>query len=63
MQNVVHAEVVNIILYNSPGTAVIKLFSCSTQLSTNFQLLVKTKILTTEEVILLSAFQMLCLSC
>ena len=53
MQNVDHAEVVNIILYNIPGPAVIKLFSCSTQLSTNFQLLVKTKILTIEEVILL----------
>ena len=29
---------------------VIKLFSCSTQLSTKFQLLIKTKILTNEEV-------------
>ena len=29
-----------------PGPGVIKLFSCSTQLSTKFQLLIKTKILT-----------------
>ena len=28
-----------------PGTKVIKLFSCSTQLSTKFQLLIKTKML------------------
>ena len=49
MQNLDHAEVVYIIL--CPGPAVIKLFSCSTQLSTKFQLLIKTKILTTEEVI------------
>ena len=33
-----------------PGPGVIKLFSCSTQLSTKFQLLKKTKILTNEEV-------------
>ena len=33
-----------------PGPKVIKLFSCSTQLSTKFQLLKKTKILTNEEV-------------
>ena len=33
-----------------PGTLVIKLFSCSTQLSTKFQLLIKTKILTNTEV-------------
>ena len=31
-------------------TEVIKLFSCSTQLSTKFQLLIKTKIPTNEEV-------------
>ena len=30
---------------NSPGPEVIKLFSCSTQLSMKFQLLLKTKIL------------------
>ena len=29
----------------SPGPEVIKLFSCSTQLSMKFQLLIKTKIL------------------
>ena len=34
----------------SPGPEVIKLFSCSTQLSKKFQLLVKTKIPTNEEV-------------
>ena len=33
-----------------PGTEVIKLFSCSTQLSTKFQLLIKAKIPTNEEV-------------
>ena len=33
-----------------PGPEVIKLFSCSTQLSTKFQLLIKTKILTNGEV-------------
>ena len=33
-----------------PGPEVIKLFSCSTQLSTKFQLLIKTKILTGKEV-------------
>ena len=32
-----------------PGHEVIKLFSCSTQLSTKFQLLIKTKIPTNEE--------------
>ena len=32
------------------GTEVIKLFSCSTQLSTKFQLLIKTKIPTNKEV-------------
>ena len=34
----------------SPGPEVIKLFSCSTQMSTKFQLLIKTKIRTNEEV-------------
>ena len=34
----------------SPGPEVIKLFSCSTQLSMKFQLLIKTKVLTNEEV-------------
>ena len=33
-----------------PGPEVIKLFSCSTQLSTKFQLLMKTKILKNKEV-------------
>ena len=33
-----------------PGPEVIKLFSCSTQLSTKFQLLIKTKISTNKEV-------------
>ena len=33
-----------------PGPKVIKLFSCSTQLSTKFQLLIKTKISTNKEV-------------
>ena len=33
-----------------PGPEDIKLFSCSTQLSTKFQLLIKTKIPTNEEV-------------
>ena len=32
------------------GSEVIKLFSCSTQLSTEFQLLIKTKIMTNEAV-------------
>ena len=36
--------------YVWPGTGVIKLFSCSTKLSTKFQLLIKTKIPTNEEV-------------
>ena len=31
-------------LWNGPGPKVITLFSCSTQLSTKFQLLIKTKI-------------------
>ena len=35
---------------SSPGPEVIKLFSCSTQLSSKFQLLIKTKIPTNEEV-------------
>ena len=35
---------------SSPGPEVIKLFSCSTELSTKFQLLIKTKIPTNEEV-------------
>ena len=35
---------------NSPGPEVIKLFSSSTQLSTTFQLPIKTKILTNEEI-------------
>ena len=30
-------------MLNCPGPEVIKLFSCSTQLSTKFQLLIKTK--------------------
>ena len=34
----------------SPGPEVTKLFSCSTQLSTKFQLLIKTKTLTHKEV-------------
>ena len=33
-----------------PGPEFIKLFSCSTQPSTKFQMLIKTKILTNEEV-------------
>ena len=33
-----------------PGPEVIKLFSCSTQLSTKFQLLIKTKIPTSAEI-------------
>ena len=33
-----------------PGPEVMKFFSCSTQLSTKFQLLIKTKIPTNEEV-------------
>ena len=37
-----------------PGPEVIKLFSCSTQLSTKLQLLIKTKISTDEEVFALS---------
>ena len=35
-----------------PGLKVIQLFLCSTQLSTKFQLLIKTKILTNKEVFL-----------
>ena len=38
----------------SPGSEVIKLFSCSTQLSMKFQLLIKAKILTYEEFLALS---------
>ena len=38
----------------SLGLEVIKLFSCSTQLSTKFQLLIKTEILTNEEVVALN---------
>ena len=34
----------------NPGPEIIKLFSCSTQLSTKFQLLIKTKIPTNKEV-------------
>ena len=37
-----------------PGLELIKLFSCSTQLSMKFQLLIKTKILTNKEVFALS---------
>ena len=36
-----------------PGCKVIKLIPCSTQLSTKFQLIIKTKILTNEEVSLM----------
>ena len=36
--------------YQYPGLEVIKRFSCSTQLSTKFQLLIKTKIPTNKEV-------------
>ena len=35
---------------HTPGPEVIKLFSCLTQLSTKFQLLIKTKIPKNEEV-------------
>ena len=42
-----------------PGPEIIKLFSCSTQLSTKFHLLIKTKILTSKEV---SCFKSLSLS-
>ena len=35
---------------SKPGPEIIKLFSCSTQLSTKFQLLIKTKILTNKGV-------------
>ena len=46
------------------GPEVIQLFSCSTQLSTKFQLLIKTKIPTNKEVsIFKSVTQMLYLSC
>ena len=41
---------------HSPGPEVIKLFSCPTQLSTKFQLLIKTKIPTNKEV---SCFKLL----
>ena len=44
-----------------PGPEVVKLFSCSTQLSTKFQLLIKTKIPTDDEVSCFS--QILYLSC
>ena len=37
-------------LQNSPGPKVIKRFSCSTQLGTTFQLLIRTKIRINEEV-------------
>ena len=35
----------NLVFYVKPGPKVIKLFSCSTQLSMKFQLFIKTKIL------------------
>ena len=38
----------------NPGHEIIKLFSCSTQLSTKFQLLIKTKIPTNEKFLVLS---------
>ena len=41
---------VHVVLYNSTGHEVIKLFSCSTQLSTKFQLLIKTEIPTNEDI-------------
>ena len=37
-----------------PGPKVIKLFPCSTQLSTNFQLIINTKILTNKKFLVLS---------
>ena len=37
------------VIVTFPGSDVIKLFSYSTQLSTNFQLLIKTKIPTNKE--------------
>ena len=39
-----------VLITKGPGTEVIKLFSCSTQLSTIFQMLIKTKIPTNNEV-------------
>ena len=37
-------EVVNFLMLNSPGPEVIKLFSCSTQLTMKFELLIKSQI-------------------
>ena len=45
-----------------PGPEVIKLFLCSTQLSTKFQLFIKTKILTNDDVSCFKS-QMMYLSC
>ena len=50
-ENMVGKTSINLILYlKLPGSVVIKLFSCSTQLRTKFQLLIKAKIPTNEEV-------------
>ena len=45
-----YAELTKTLNVTTPVPEVIKLFSWSTQLSTNFQLPIKTKILTNEEV-------------
>ena len=49
-QNVISGAVLIWVYTFCPGPEVIKLFSCSTQLSTKFQLLIKAKIPTNEEV-------------
>ena len=49
-------EAINDIVTAQPGPEVVNLFSCSTQLSTKFQLLINTKIPTNEE---LSCFKSL----
>ena len=46
-------------LLNCPGPEVIKLFSCSTQLSSKFQLIIKTKILINEEVYYFEIFDVI----
>ena len=48
--NATHESVKHQSLMCCPGSEVIKLFSCSTQLSTKFQLLIQAKIPTNKEV-------------
>ena len=49
-------NLINLCLPQSPGLEVVKLFSCSTQLSMEFQMLIKYKMLKNND---FSCFQML----